>query len=38
MIIRKVWKHKATDQMLISIPKNEGIEEGDYVRVVKVKR
>lgn len=37
MIIRKVWKHKATNQLLITIPNNEGVKEGDYVRVKKVK-
>lgn len=35
-IIRKVWKAKATNQMLVSIPKNSGIKEGDYIRIEKV--
>lgn len=37
MIVRKVWKAKATNQLLITIPADEGIKEGDYVRVEKVK-
>lgn len=36
-IIRKVWKHKATGQLLITIPNDFGISEGDYVEVKKVK-
>jgi hypothetical protein len=36
-IIRKVWKKKATNQLVITIPNDSGIKEGDYVRVKKVK-
>lgn len=36
-VIRKVWKAKATNQMLVSIPKDSGIKEGNYVRIEKVK-
>lgn len=36
-IIRKVWKAKFTNQLLITIPKNKGIKEGDYVEVKRVK-
>ncbi len=36
MIIRKVWKNKSNNQMLITIPNDSGIKEGDYVRVKKV--
>ena len=37
MIVRKVWKAKANNQLLITIPVDEGIKEGDYVEVKKVK-
>lgn len=36
-IIRKVWKNKSHNQLLITIPNDEGIKEGDYVEVKKVK-
>lgn len=36
-VIRKVWLHKATNQKLITIPKDSYIESGDYVEVIKVK-
>jgi len=36
-IIRKVWEHKATKQLLITIPKKSNIKKGDYVEVKKVK-
>ena len=36
-VIRKVWLHKATNQKLITIPKDSCIESGDYVEVIKVK-
>jgi len=36
-IIRKVWKAKHTNQLLITIPNNQGIKEGDYIEVKKVK-
>ena len=36
-IIRKVWKNKATKQLLITIPLDCNIKDGDYVEVKKVK-
>jgi len=36
-IIMKVWKNKANDQKLITIPKDCDIEEGDYVEIKKMK-
>ena len=36
-IIRKVWKNKQTNQLLITIPNKEGVKEGDYIEVKKVK-
>jgi len=36
-IIMKVWKNKAKNQKLITIPKDCEIQEGDYVEVKKVK-
>ena len=39
MIIRKVWKAKKKNkdyQLLITIPKEEGIKEGDYVKIEKI--
>jgi len=36
-IIGKVWKNKGNGQKLITIPKDCDIEEGDYVKVEKVK-
>ena len=36
-IIRKVWKKNLTNQLLVSIPLNEGIKGGDYVEIKKVK-
>ena len=35
-IIRKVWLHKATKQMLITIPKDSKIKPGDYIEVKKI--
>lgn len=35
-VIRKVWLHKATNQKIITIPKDSYIEAGDYVEVIKV--
>ena len=35
-VIRKVWLHKATNQKIITIPKDSYIETGDYVEVIKV--
>lgn len=36
MIVRKVWKNRSNDQLLITIPKDFDIQEGDYVKVSKV--
>ncbi len=36
-VIRKVWLHKATNQKIITIPKDSYIEAGDFVEVNKVK-
>lgn len=35
-IIRKVWKNRCANQKLVTIPKECGIEEGDYVEIIKV--
>ena len=37
MIIRRVWKAKKKNQLLITIPKNKGIKEGDYIKIEKVR-
>lgn len=34
-IIRKVWKNQR-EQLLITIPKDSGIKDGDYVEIRKV--
>jgi len=36
-IIRKVWKNKLANQLLISIPRTSDVQEGDYVEVIKLK-
>lgn len=36
-IIRRVWKNKWSKQLLITIPKDSEIKEGDYVEVKKLK-
>ena len=36
MIIRKVWKNKGNNQLLITIPKDSNISEGDYVELIKI--
>lgn len=36
MIIRKVWKANKKKQLFITIPKDKGIKEGDYVKVIKI--
>jgi hypothetical protein len=36
-LIRKVWKNKASNQLLVTIPNNAGIKEGDYIEIKKVK-
>lgn len=37
MIIRKVWKAKKKNQLFVTIPKDKGIKEGDYIKIEKVK-
>ena len=37
-IIRKVWKNKLNNQLLITIPNDSGVMEGDYVEVKKVRK
>jgi len=37
MIVAKVWKAKKKNQKMITIPKDCNINEGDYVRVEKVR-
>lgn len=36
MLIRKVWKAKKRNQLIVTIPKNEGIQEGDYIKIEKI--
>ena len=36
-LIRKVWKKNATNQLVVTIPNDAGIKEGDYVEIKKVK-
>ena len=36
IIIRKVWKAKKQNQLIITIPKDKGIEDGDYVELKRV--
>ena len=36
MIIRKVWKNNNNGQLLITIPKDQGICDGDYIKIQKV--
>lgn len=35
-IIRKVWKNNLSGQLLITIPLEQGIKEGDYVIVKRI--
>ncbi len=35
-IIRKVWKNKGTKQLLITMPKDSHLKEGDYVEIKKI--
>lgn len=37
MLIRKVWLDRGKNQLHITIPNNEGINDGDYVEVSKIK-
>lgn len=36
MIIKKVFQSKHTGQKFVTIPKKSDIEEGDYVKIIKV--
>jgi len=37
VLIQKVWKNKFNNQKLVTIPKDSRIEDGDYVKIEKVK-
>ena len=37
IIIQKVWKNRGANQKLVTIPKKSKINEGDYVKIKKVK-
>ncbi|MBA7557812.1 hypothetical protein ES705_50584 [subsurface metagenome] len=34
-VIMKVWKNRAKNQKLVTVPKDCDIEEGDYVEIIK---
>ena len=36
VIIRKVWKRKNPGQLMVTIPSESGIKEGDYVEIRKI--
>lgn len=36
MLIKKIWKRKSDGQLMVTIPKNEGMSNGDYVKIIKV--
>lgn len=36
-VIMRVWRNKFNKQKLVTIPKDCDIEEGDYVKISKVK-
>lgn len=36
-VIRKIWTRKAVNQMVVTIPHGEGLKDGDYVEIKKVK-
>lgn len=36
-IIRRVWKNKGTNQLLVTIPFDCKIRDGDYVEIIKIK-
>ena len=38
MIIKKVWLAKANKVKLVTVPKDCGIEEGDYVELIKIEK
>ena len=35
-IIQKIWQNKGNSQLLITIPKNSGLREGEYVKIERV--
>lgn len=37
MVIKKVWRNRANNQKLVTIPSTSPIIEGDYVEITKVK-
>ena len=36
-LIRKAWKKKYTNQLMVTIPNGAGIKEGDYIKIKKAK-
>lgn len=36
MLIKKVYKIQASGQLLVTIPRNVGLKDGDYVKIEKV--
>lgn len=35
-IIKKVWENKGTKQLIVTIPKDQEINTGDYVEIVRI--
>jgi hypothetical protein len=35
-LLRRVWKKRSTNQLIVTIPKDAGIKEGDYVEIRRV--
>ena len=35
-VIRKVWLRKATNQKMVTIPRDNFIEAGDFVEIIKI--
>ena len=36
VVIKKVYMNKTNGQLLVSIPKDSDIKDGDYIRITKV--
>ncbi len=36
LIIKKIWKNSGTGQLFVTIPKDSTLNEGDYVKIIKV--
>ncbi len=36
-IVRKIWKDEATNRLITTIPNDQGLKEGDYMEVKRVK-